>query len=104
MTSPLEHLQRARAALIAFDPASAEESLRDFEMALGNEQLTPESVAQCKAELSAICDLAEAAREGVFAARKSFQEILNISHQLETYDRAGKRRTRIATHTSNRKF
>lgn len=104
MTSPLEHLQRARAALIAFNPASAEKSLQDFEVALGNERLTPEFVAQCKAELSAICDLAEAAREGVFAARQSFQEILNISHQLDTYDRVGKRHTRIATHISNRKF
>lgn len=104
MSTPLDHLRHARTALIGFDPALAEDSLRKFETALIAGDLTAEETALCESELSAIRDLAQAAKEGVATAQQQFREILDLSRRLDTYDKAGKRKEESVQPISARKF
>lgn len=104
MSTLLDHLKRARAALIAFDPALAESSLTRFEAGLLAGEMTPDQVEPCSAELSAIRDLAQAAKTGVANAQQQLREILDLSRRLDTYDKAGKRKAESVSPLSARKY
>lgn len=104
MSKAMKHLYHARAALTAFEPTVAEDSLRKFEIALNTDGLALEETARCKIELSAIRDLAKAAQEGVAAAQHQFREILDLTRRLDTYDKAGQRQAEQVAPVSARKF
>lgn len=104
MSTLLDHLKRARAALITFDPALAESSLTRFEAGLRSGEMTPDQVEPCSAELSAIRDLAQAAKTGVANAQQQLREILDLSRRLDTYDKAGKRKAESVSPISARKY
>ena len=92
MTEAIEYLQKARTALMAFDPATAEEWLHKFDTELRKHRLPQDAVADCAAELSIIHGLAGAACDGVAAAQRQLTEILKLSRNLDTYDSAGQKK------------
>lgn len=104
MTDATRHLIHARTALMAFEPDKAAEMLHKFEAELQIRPLAADAAARCAAELSAICDLAGAAREGVLAAQRQFQDILKLSRNLDGYDKSGKRTTAQIGARPTRKF
>ena len=104
MTEAIENLKNARTALLAFEPAKAEEYLRKFEAELVDGRLPPEAVAHCAAELSTIRELAGAACEGVAAAQRQLTEILKLSRNLDTYDKAGQKKVEQVGLGSARRF
>ncbi len=104
MSKAHEHLQQVRAALTAFNPQAAEESLRSFEDEIKTSGLTADAAALCQAELAEIRGLAEAAKDGVAAAQRQFREILELSRRLDTYDRSGNRKAEQVAPMATRKF
>ncbi len=72
------HLQQARAALTAFDPQAAEESLRSFEDEIKTSGLTADAAALCQAELAEIRGLAEAERTASQPHKGSFEKFSNF--------------------------
>ncbi len=104
MTEAIENLKNARAALLAFEPAKAEEYLRKFEAELRDRRLPADAVAHCTAELSSIRELAGAACEGVAAAQRQLTEILKLSRNLDTYDKAGQKKVEQVGLGSARRF
>lgn len=104
MTKAIEHLKNARKALLAFEPAKAEEYLHEFEAEIRDHRLPRNAVEPCAAELSALRDLAGAARNGVAAAQRQFTEIMKLSRNLDTYDSAGQKQISQVGPESTRRF
>lgn len=104
MTEAVKSLKKARAALQAFEAEKAEKYLRNFESELQDHRLSPDAVAHCTAELSAIRELASAACDGVAAAQRQLTEILKLSRNLDTYDKAGHKKTAPVGLESTRRF
>ncbi|WJS83848.1 hypothetical protein [Paracoccus sp. TOH] len=104
MTEALLLLDQARRHLIASEADLALEKMQRFEKLLAAGNLPKGGVEACAEALQAIRALAEAAREGITAAKRQIAEITAISRNLDTYDHQGKKLGRLAVPHREKRF
>lgn len=104
MTTIQAQLQQARQAIIEFNPDLANVILNKIETTLPHAQLSVSEAETYMSKLQEISGLAQAAKDGVSAARQRLIEAANTAKNFDTYDRSGKKREKRITTRSNKKF
>ena len=97
-----EQLKQARRALHELNPAVAIRLLNDI--ADNRPELDRDDAARMATELVTIRDLAAAACEGIAATQAQLAELMQLTGNLGTYDRARKIQVADISISSGRKF
>lgn len=104
MGQHLDHLDSAKAALLAGDPSRCTAEIQAFEDLCLAEPPVGGELALCNRRLQSLRALTDASIEGVSAACAELREAVAAAGHLVTYDSAGARESRATRPALTRRY